>query len=106
MRLIDADALNELLAEEKYTNEEMDCVISIKDEDWMRGSNSGIRAAIGLVDRAPTIEPLKHGHWIETHPEWKWEYRHHKCSVCGMCKKSETKYCPECGAKMDEEVSE
>lgn len=56
------------------------------------------------IDAAETVEaePVRHGHWINAgHDEWS-HYR--KCSVCGktFVNISKTKYCSECGAKMDE----
>ena len=49
----------------------------------------------GLIDKAPTVEERKHGHWEDIDLD---------TSVCSVCKKPqeyETKYCPECGAKME-----
>lgn len=53
-------------------------------------------------------EPVRHGHWIEDHMDWK-------CSCCNTVFHDDLewilaydgqampKYCPECGAKMDEQ---
>lgn len=49
----------------------------------------------GLIDKAPTVEERKHGHWEDIDLD---------TSVCSVCKKPqeyETKYCLECGAKME-----
>lgn len=60
--------------------------------------------------QTPTIdaEPVRHGHWTDKQIDW------HKgetyCSVCGQEAGAEygrytyikSKYCPYCGAKMDE----
>lgn len=65
-------------------------------------------------DDAPTIGPVRHGRWIET------SYDEYTCSVCGKNVGDEifyaigpedresasmgvANYCPNCGAKMDEE---
>lgn len=48
-----------------------------------------------LINKAPTVEERKHGHWEDIDLD---------TSVCSVCKKPqeyETKYCPECGAKME-----
>lgn len=51
--------------------------------------------------------PLKHGHWdyIEEYFADRW-WNTYQCSVCGHQEDFEEpyrmKYCPECGAKMDE----
>lgn len=81
MRLIDADALIEL----------------IKDLDSYR---------YGYVDaediqNAPTIDavPVVHGRWT-----WCGEDRWndvYTCSVCGEMAMDDSNFCPNCGAKMD-----
>lgn len=55
----------------------------------MEAMEAGIKA---WIDAQPTVEPYKHGHWIDF-----------RCSVCGeMGWSNEDAYCPSCGAKMDE----
>lgn len=66
-----------------------------------------------LMDVPPAdVAPVRHGRWIEctSSPHWK-------CSMCGMkasiwfdefdeiCEWL-SDYCPNCGARMDEEVKE
>ena len=56
---------------------------------------------------AADVEPVRHGHWVADV-----RYRatplgigclfRYKCSVCGTFVDQETKYCHNCGAKMDE----
>ena len=69
-----------------------------------------------IVDVAPTVDavPVRHGHWIMN------EYDELYCSVCGdiasldsgeyfyrgKIRFDDSFYCPNCGAKMDEKVSE
>lgn len=49
-----------------------------------------------LIEDAPTVDPVKHGHWINGN----WAIR---CSVCGYDMPWAVRnYCPNCGAKMDE----
>lgn len=99
MRLIDADKLTHLLGQEysqtKYSGRKR-IVISL------------VKEIARLIIAQPTIDPVKHGHWIEWEeytdcPFWC------KCSKCGrlglfddrdVMEKSD--YCPHCGAKMDE----
>lgn len=63
------------------------------------------------IVKAPVIEaePIKHGQWIE------YSYRSHianekkdryRCSICHHIEKFTTKYCADCGAKMDLEVND
>lgn len=50
----------------------------------------------GLIDKAPTVEERKQGHWIDLEFD--------DVSICSLCKNPqevETLYCPECGAIMD-----
>lgn len=66
-----------------------------KDALSMELMNEVLNVFQGLIDKAPTVEERKHGHW---------EVIDLVTSVCSVCKKSqeyETKYCPECGAKME-----
>ena len=69
---------------------------------------------VDLVDEQPTIdaEPIRHGHWIPY--EFTTDNRWRKCSVCGTADEyinnlgleAIRRYCPFCGAKMDEEDEE
>ena len=90
MRLIDADALKTAFPCGEYVRTE------------------SVRATI---DSMPTIdaEPVRHGKWIEHHKPYTWMgYTYWSCSECGFeCGYEKditirTKYCPHCGAKMDE----
>lgn len=95
MRLIDADALIHELNNSHYPGAPY--------------IDAGISIAIGKVCDAPTIEPER--------KTGKWERKYSRpgvyadlcwhCSICGG-KFSDTyanmwKYCPDCGAKMEEE---
>ena len=76
MRLIDADALR-------------------RRKELRFGLMAAITTIQFLIDETPTVEERKHGHWEDIDLD---------TSVCSVCKKPqeyETKYCPECGAKMD-----
>ena len=91
MRLIDADAL-------------------LMDNSWDFYDENGNRNdACIAVENAPTVdaEPVKYGHWcFEEFPDG---YYHWECSECkkwfkedSMSLAEEWKYCPNCGAKMDD----
>lgn len=113
MRLIDADALYDVIKQHEYL-----LSTRLNSTDYGMFSD-GIKQAI---DEAPTIEaePVRHGHWTDKH----------KCSVCGGVTFSEynvypvydfdcngetffavdygydfvyheTDFCPFCGAKMN-----
>lgn len=54
-----------------------------------------------IIDNQPTIEaePVRHGRWTKDGCDCKYFY--YKCSVCGEDNDGRTKFCPNCGAKMD-----
>jgi Lar family restriction alleviation protein len=65
------------------------CGYSITKDDVMNAWNM----------RVPTVEPVKHGKWIEI------DIKDYKalCSECGTWSPVMGKFCPECGARMDGE---
>ena len=63
-----------------------------------------VGSVINVINTIPheDVQPVIHANWIPG--EWS-----DKCSNCGYNTgkyESPSKYCPDCGAKMDEEVSE
>lgn len=97
-RLIDADRLEDVIEDE--------CFNYISDSDFNVGIQNGLLLARDFVQEAPTIdaEPVRHGKWI-------WEEDGYKCSNCSHkaygnileCMDGTYKYCPNCGARMNEE---
>lgn len=85
MKLIDKDALSmELMNEVLNTYAKADFRFA-----------HALNVFQGLIDKAPTVEERDKGYWIDIDLD---------TSVCSVCKKPqeyETKYCPECGAKME-----
>lgn len=83
MRLIDADALKlKLIVEELDAYAKTDFSFS-----------QALSIFHGLINKAPTVEERKHGHWVGC--------SFNICSLCKNMQEQETPYCPECGAKMD-----
>lgn len=89
-RLIDADALK-VVFEEKSS--ERVCGVEL------------CKAIISRIDEMPTVDavPVRHGKWIDRNgaivaPFWE----RYECSECGVMS-GNNKYCPNCGARMDEE---
>lgn len=61
-------------------------------------------ALISWLADVPTIdaEPVRHGRWVPRNSMIKEPFgKNYDCSVCG-CNNIQYKYCPKCGAKMDE----
>lgn len=87
MRLIDADAAKaELLR----------IVGDIHGwGEFFDGIRSGYQSAADRLDTMPVVEERKHGHWEDIDLDTS------LCSVCKNPQEYETRYCPECGAKMD-----
>ena len=91
MRLIDADELNNLMG------------VSVNElfvKCWL--------------DRMPTIDavPVKQGKWEQEEvPFWIVKGKVvstatvHRCSVCELYEDKKTKYCPNCGARMDGDLN-
>lgn len=81
------------------------------------GDGEGICAEfcrfIAALDNTPTIDavPVVHGRWVKAQWMLPPEYHHRKCcSVCGgwalydhIGRERTSKYCPNCGAKMNAE---
>lgn len=88
MRLIDADRL----------------VYALKNMSHRDGQSRAIKRAIKCVLEEPTIdaEPVRHGKWVKPSA-----FSETVCSVCVQANKNmfgeKSAYCPNCGAKMDEE---
>lgn len=102
MRLIDADAL--LRDIESEINKKTKAILLA---DYNHYYCSGMRNAIRLVKRLPTVDDIKHGHWINIDAKFENMYVAHQCSIC----KSEflgdaSNYCPNCGARMDGEEND
>lgn len=92
MRLIDADELKEHV--KKYTS-------VFAKYDW--------REICEMLNDAPTVDPVKHGHWINDNGIYKCTVCNSLCLVAGWasCIPEKQmykvfKFCPYCGAKMDE----
>lgn len=100
MRLIDADALDA----EMYRK-------SFEVDDGRNVWNSGLWIRYKIYEEAirdaPTVDavPVRHGKWIH---EVRYtidslhSYQQYRCSECDMTYITNTKYCPNCGARMDE----
>lgn len=106
MRLIDADALEDVLLNHGF------CYCN--ESDYSDGVASGFLLARDDVKEAPTIdaEPIKHGRWVwsEDAPLEEGQIEgdresFYQCSECGAydlrLKDCHADYCWSCGAKME-----
>ena len=91
MRPIDADRSDEIIIFDKQ-NELIQCSAIV---DYCKRQRE-------FLNKFPTIdvELVRHGHWVYDH------WCEFKCSCCGHFSstnpRGKEKYCPNCGAKMDE----
>ena len=62
------------------------------------------------IENAPTeeVQPIIYGKWecICSLQSWQFVHEHYKCSVCNGEVEYESKYCPNCGAIMNENEEE
>ena len=99
-RLIDADSIKSAKYHDlPYTHIHP---VGVDVQAYEMGWNDALDAAI---ESAPSVdaEPVRHGHWINDFSSPL------KCSSCGIVSKAneftlrtDFKFCPYCGAKMDE----
>lgn len=85
--MIDADALTEELKGAIERNHKYHMVVI--DNDFKT-----------LIDDAPTIDPVRHGRWIDMNTATDNYYPRYKCSVCDYGA-NYSNFCPNCGARMD-----
>lgn len=113
MRLIDADALKAIRFHDLPYSQIVptDCDTDEKVSAYKLGWNDAIDA---IVESVPTVDPIKHGHWIIRDIPGTYFYK----ITCSECSEDVTSsapcigflpnakvlwdYCPYCGAKMDE----
>lgn len=78
---------------------------------WERDTALSQLEEIGISLGYPMddVQKIRHGHWIPVNPD-VYGAEYFECSVCGMYsrdglfrKELDYEYCPNCGAKMDEE---
>lgn len=109
-RLIDADALEEYLVNDpSYITifeaiHKLQGMPTIIEADLCNGCATP-------MSRIPSddVAPVRHGQWSEEilcDPRGSWRMLAFRCSVCGGFCVGESRFCPNCGAKMDADESE
>ena len=91
-KLIDPKMLLEDLGEEPYIWTDTDAEIQ-EHSDWLRFKK--------MIEQQPTVDAVEvvHGQW-EAEYEYE-DFQYATCSVCGKRSEYMTKFCGNCGAKMD-----
>ena len=94
-RLIDADQfkakLLSFMDRKSTTPSDTDCILD---------------GVLNLLEEQPTIDPVKHGHWIDTGRADYYLNKEYRCSCCNSVDYLCSPYCYNCGAKMDSEHKE
>ena len=62
------------------------------------------KAVRAVVNTCPTIDPTKHGHWIDTGRGDHYFSKQYRCSCCNSVDYMRAPYCYNCGARMDGET--
>lgn len=62
-----------------------------------------IRNAVMCASTADVVEQKK-GKWKEicSTQDWQFTYEHYRCTNCGLPSECAFRFCPNCGAQMDE----
>lgn len=87
---------------EEYIKKE-DAIQSVMNHDLLKSDWSRAWAEYMLEDATTAdVAPVRHGRWAETVTDG---FLFVSCSACGFkTGRIDYNYCPNCGAKMDEEV--
>lgn len=91
MRLIDAGLLREMILDLRYRLDENDQLLV------------PLRDVLKRIDSVQTVEPMKHGKWIKAIIKDRV-----RCSACRYeipIEYEPKRYCPNCGAKMEEKTT-
>ena len=90
--------MSEYISKERAEICVMSAIEGSEDEGVLRALDD-VRLAINS-EPAANVEPVVHGHWKYVDDD---VYTCYKCSACGSTLAGDkSRYCPGCGAKMDE----
>ena len=95
-RLIDADALVENIKSEIDDDKEI-----YPDDKTSVIFRAGMKTVIRIVKNQDTVDPIKHGYWIDTGRTDYYLNKEYRCSCCDSVDYMCSLYCYNCGAKMD-----
>lgn len=86
---------------------------AVMKRKWEVGSDGAMAMEILCTLPAADVEPVRHGRWIQTritryNGDKPYTQFAHNCSLCNWLNKKKkgwnTKFCPNCGTKMDREA--
>ena len=97
-RLIDADALVENIKSEIDDDKEI-----YPDDKSSIIFRTGMKNVIGIVKNQDTVDPVKHGRWVDTGRADYYLNKEYRCSCCNSVDYMSSPYCYNCGARMDSE---
>ena len=98
MRLIDADALIDAVKvsidkeKEMYPDDKVSIIL-----------RAGMKTVIGIIKKQDTVDPVKHGRWVDTGRADYYLNKEYRCSCCNSVDYMSFPYCYNCGAQMDGE---
>lgn len=98
MRLIDADALVEDIKSEIDDDKEI-----YPDDKTSIIFRVGMKTVIRIVKNQDTVDPVKHGRWVDTGRADYYLNKEYRCSCCNSVDYMSSPYCYNCGAQMDGE---
>lgn len=101
MRTIDVDNLKARLRNSYKRKESSLKALGVSDE-----AKGIIDSLIDVIDEEPTVALVKRGHWIQKPTSRMQYYQDYECSECGIVEDEIVRYCPNCGALMQEDRDE
>lgn len=97
-RLIDADALIDAIKDKIAVDKEI-----YPDDKSSIIFRAGMKNVIGIVKNQDTVDPVKHGRWVDTGRADYYLNKEYRCSCCNSVDYMSSPYCYNCGARMDGE---
>lgn len=97
-RLIDADALVDAIKDKIAVDKEI-----YPDDKSSIIFRAGMKNVIGIVKNQDTVDPVKHGRWVDTGRADYYLNKEYRCSCCNSVDYMSSPYCYNCGARVDGE---
>lgn len=101
MRLIDADALLERIAKRKQEVHDQSFAPNPYRDAYDCCRFDELNIVRNMTRNARTVDPVKHGYWVDTGRADYYLNKEYRCSCCNSVDYLRSPYCYNCGAKMD-----